>query len=151
MPSPAVPGPGEVDQALVDALGSPVLTRLLPFARSPSWHAARLSLQGRLAEFRARFRSPSALWGALHGGVPPPGATWASLCRPGTWDRLLALLRSPAPAPLLSRVVSWNCRWLVDPDADDNRAKRALIRGWLDHGRIVVLQETHWSDLDERI
>ena len=151
MPPPLSPDPGCVDLTLVEALGSPPLSSLLPFARSPSWHAARLSLQERLAEFRARFRSPSALWGALHGGTPPPGATWASLCRPGTWHRLIALLRSPSPAPLLSRVVSWKCRWLVDPDADANRAKRALIRGWLEHGRIVVLQETHWSDLDEKV
>ena len=106
------PLPPPVDLVLADALGAPRLSDLLPFSRSPSWHAARLSLQARLSEFRARFRSPSALWGALHGGSPPPGATWASLCRPGSWNRLKALLSSPGRAPLLSRAVSWNCRWL---------------------------------------
>ena len=61
-----------VDEQLASALGSPRMSDLLPFSRSPTWLAARLSLQARLVEYRARFRSPSALWGALHGGAQGP-------------------------------------------------------------------------------
>ena len=46
-------------------------------------------------------------------------------------------------------IVSWNAKWLVDPHSAPNTNKRQLIRRWLDAGKIVLLQETHWTLADK--
>ena len=47
--------------------------------------------------------------------------------------------------------VSWNARWLVDPHSAVNTNKRQLRRRWLDVGKVVLLQETHWTTADKAI
>ena len=136
-----------MDVGLWDALGRPPPGGLLPAAKTPAWREARLALQDRLRHLRARFRSPRALWALLYGGSPPPGSTWRDLCAPGSWSRLGSALALPSPTRL-AKFVSWNCQWLVSPTTDAGRIKRATVRRWLDQGRIVALQETHWSLID---
>ena len=62
-------------------------------------------------------------------------------------DDLTRALSQP-PLDVAPSFVTWNVRWLVDPHALANVRKRLRIRRWLEAGRIVLLQETHWAELD---
>ena len=48
-------------------------------------------------------------------------------------------------------IASWNVRWAVSPHTPQAAAKREQLRRWLEAGRIVLLQETHWRPEDEAI
>ena len=131
------------------ALGQPTLRGLLPTARSPEWCAVRKSLTAalRTQDLQQRIRSPSSLWNLLHCGTPPPGSTWEALIGHHSLDHLCQQLRANIEQAGI-RLACWNLHWLVPPHTDQAMGKRALIRHWLEAGRIVLLQETHWTDVD---
>eukprot|EP00974_Lingulodinium_polyedra_P100546 9740334-Lingulodinium_polyedra.AAC.1 len=47
--------------------------------------------------------------------------------------------------------VSWNAKWLVDPQATCTRNKKPEIEAALDSGKPVLLQETHWTPHSEAL
>ena len=130
------------------ALGRPALRGPLPPSRGPEWRLARERLAEALRTHGVtqRIRSPGALWSLLRSTVPPAAATWAALLGQNTLHDLIRSI--PASHRPEARLVSWNLRWLVSPRADQAAAKRALVRRWLETGRVVLLQETHWSEAD---
>ena len=143
---------GEDSRALWEALGRPVEGLPLPTAHSPAWRTARNSLRTALAAAGApsRVRSPRAL-GLLLRGIPPgPGETWGSLLTGCGWSELCRALRTGNSAAGL-RLASWNLRWMVSPHTAQNAAKRNAIRQWIEAGRTVLLQETHWSPEDQAV
>ena len=143
---------GEDSRALWEALGRPVEGLPLPTAHSPAWRTARNSLRTALAAAGApsRVRSPRAL-GLLLRGIPPgPGETWGSHLTGCGWSELCRALRTGNSAAGL-RLASWNLRWMVSPHTAQNAAKRNAIRQWLEAGRTVLLQETHWSPEDQAV
>ena len=139
-------------ETLHEALGCPPLGALLPVAGSPAWSAARCCLQAVLCRrgVSRRIRSPGVLWRLLWGGELPRGATWGSLTGGKVLDDLLATLRGADSAESW-RVAAWNLRWAVSPHTQQAAAKRELVRRWLEAGRAVLLQETHWSREDEAV
>ena len=94
-----------------------------------------------------RVRSPAALWSLLRQGLPLVGTKWRRLLFRHNWADLLEALARRRTASG-TRLASWNVRWLVSPHTEQAAAKRAVIRRWLDVGRVVLLQETHWVDAD---
>ena len=136
-------------RALWEALGQPAWEAPLPTARSPAWRVCRQSLQAALegTGLRQRVRSPSSLGLLLRGRLPVPGDTWGSLLEGAGWGALCAALRTGAMARG-ARFVTWNLRWMVSPHTARNADKRSAVRQWLEAGRIVFLQETHWSEAD---
>ena len=115
----------------------------LPLVGSRGWHAARLTLYAALLELggKGAWRSPGALWGALKGGRPPAGATWADLVVGHSLAEVLAAEKRKRGTTV--RVATWNVRWLRDPHTAAATAKRAVILRLLAEGCIVLLQETH--------
>ena len=77
----------------------------------------------------------------------PSGATWADLIAEHTPEDLLNALkeRSGTEGPGFA---PWYVRWLIDPHSVQNILKRQRIRRWLDAGKIILLQETHWETSD---
>ena len=135
--------------ALVRAVGRPRLEELLPSARASSWVRAAAGMRAALAarEVRGRVRSASALWRLLRGGSPPPGATWGWLLAGRGLGHLVEGLEAGAVGEEV-RLASWNARWLVSLDSTQVALKREAVRKWLDAGRVVLLQETHWNAVD---
>ena len=135
--------------ALQAALGYPPLGGYLPGARAPAWRHARILLQEhfRRLGLRTHIRSPAALWALLHPTNVPRGATWGQLITDCTLADLERTLRAPTIGQG-ARLASWNVRWMVSPHTAQNASKRATIRHWLDAGRLVLLQETHWDAAD---
>ncbi|CAK0788266.1 unnamed protein product, partial [Prorocentrum cordatum] len=121
-------------------------------ARTRAWAAVRDRLAVALAAagVSARVRSANALWLLLHRSRVPPGATWGRLCEGRGLSQLLAALREDRAGAGL-RLAAWNIRWLVDPHATNNSAKRRMVQGWLDAGRIVLLGETHWGAAEQAL
>jgi len=132
--------------SLWEALGRPPRGNPLPPSRAGTWRLARGAL--RLALRRLGIttvpRSASTLWNVIHGGSPPAGATWDALCR----DTLLNTLATKLSSPNLGgagNFANWNVRWIRDHHTEAAEAKRAIVFRLLRMGRIVLLQETHWS------
>ena len=121
-------------------------TDLLPFAKSRTWSAQCESLLewARLHECNDRIRSPASLWTILHQTPVPNGATWADLIAEHSPEDLVNALkgRNGAEGPGL---LPWNVRWLIDPRSVQNTLKRQRARRWLDAGKVILLQETHWE------
>ena len=134
---------------LWEALGQPTLTGLLPTARSPEWCSTRRTLAAALRKhgLQHKVRSAFTLWNLLHHTSPPRGATWSTLIANYTFNQLCQQLRARHVQAGV-RLASWNLRWLVSPHTDQAAGKRALVRRWLEAGRIVLLQETHWTAAD---
>ena len=87
------------------------------------------------------------LWSLLHRSSIRPGATWEHLVgRFSMGDLVAAISRGRHDAPFT--IVVWNVNWLKDLTSEQVRSKRNCIRRWLDQGRVVLLQETHWDDCD---
>ena len=124
-------------------------TDLLPPARSRVWSSQTESLRewARGHECDARIRSPSSLWTILHQTPVPHATTWSDFIAERTPANLLAALRerSASEGPGFA---SWNVRWLVDPHSVQNILKRQRVRRWIDAGKIILLQETHWETAD---
>ena len=138
-----------MEQALSEALGRPHGRGLLPTARSEAWGACRRSLESALAHLgiRVRVRSAARLWQLLRPGrLPGPGATWDQLCGQAFIRDVVTAFTHEDLAPGVWRLSSWNARWLLDPHSDAAAGKRAVIARLLAQGRVVALQETHWSD-----
>ena len=135
--------------ALWAALGDPRPGVLLPPARAPAWISARWSLAAALRSHALHwiFRSPSALWALLKGGTMPPGSTWRDLLRDAGLSVVLDAVRDRRSNRGWKFAI-WNTRWLISPHTDKAARKRAIIRRWLDSGRVVFLQETHWLPCD---
>ena len=142
----------EDSRALWEALGWPGEGLPLPTAHSPAWRAIRSNLRAALTSAGAppRVRSPRALGLLLRGTPPGPGETWGSLLAGGGWSELCRALRTGNSAAGL-RLASWNLRWMVSPHTAQNAAKRDAIRQWLEAGRTVLLQETHWTPEDQAV
>ena len=135
--------------ALHAALGGPPLDCLLPVAGSPAWASVRALIDRVFEEhcITRMVRSPSALWLLLRGRTLPRGATWGDLLDGRTLEHLLGAARADlAPAGLA--IASWNVRWAVSPHTPQAAAKREQLRRWLEAGRPVLLQETHWRQED---
>ena len=139
---------------LWEALDCPARRAGVPGARCREWARCRAALRTHLRRVGCtrEVRSPSALWLATGRRSPCPGAcpagtTWGDLCDGYTVGQVAAALAATGTggAP---RVCSWNARWLVDAQSDTNAAKRAFICGRLAEGKVVLLQETHWSAAD---
>ena len=77
----------------------------------------------------------------------PPGSTWRDLLRSEGFSALLGAVRDRRTNRGW-RFAVWNSRWLISPHTDKAAQKRAIIRKWLDAGRVVLLQETHWQRCD---
>ena len=137
---------------LWEALGFPRSASLLPSRRSPAWWEARTRLTRALAGagVHGTVRTLGALWGLLNGGAPPVGATWGGLIGQRSFDDLVRALRAGAGCRD-RRFVTWNLRWLVSTSTDEGPAKREVVRRWVDVGRIVAVQETHWNPGDEAV
>ena len=134
---------------LLEALGFPVLGKLVPLSRDPAWRVPRMGLFQALMQHDVphRFRSPSSLWALLHGGPMPAMCTWERLLEGQDFDSLLSAL-GDAGGCSSWRLSSWNLRWLVSSHTDKAARKRALLRRWLQSRRVVLLGETHWFDAD---
>ena len=135
--------------SLWEALLRPPEHGCVPLAGTREWRARSLALDGRLqAEgWNRRIRSPAALWALLHGGSIPAGSTWGRLVAGQTVDSLIqALGRERQCAPF--GIVSWNVNWLRSTDGGQSDSKRNCVRRWLDKGKAVLLQETHWNATD---
>ena len=143
LPCRVVPG------SLWAALGRPSLEGLLPSGGSSGWLSARASFDNALRDWGTGWRpgSPAALWQALNGFACPRGATWGDLIEGVQFRQVLVMARGR----LLGKgagVACWNARWMVDKSSDAVSRKREAVRGWLDRGRVVALQETHWGPED---
>ena len=119
---------------------------LLPSARDSTWTARRDALheRPRSLDVHSRIRSPAALWSLLKNTPIPRGATWALLFQGSSWQALMDAL-TPRGGHEFRGLISWNVRSMADQHTNVNQAKRNRIRRWLDAGRIVLLQETHWD------
>ena len=142
----------EAHVALHEALGSPPRDCLLPVAGTQAWTSIRASLDRVLDEHCVvrRIKSPGALWQVLHGSAVPRGATWGDLLDGATLEQLLAAARAGLAVTGLA-IASWNVRWAVSPHTPQAAAKREQLRRWLERGRPVLLQETHWRREDEAV
>jgi len=139
---------------LADTLGSPPAYRLLPAARSPEWaHVCKIIEHFCELDGVLNGRGPGWLWARLQGSAPPYNPTWGGLLRghessdPG---RIRAALRESLSLHEVT-VVSWNLRWLVNPDSDRAAGKKRVIEERLQQGHIVCIQETHWTDADAAV
>ena len=99
--------PVMADQAaLLRVLGWPCLQDPLPVNGSPCGLATRLAIQGevlRATGVRGWVRSPTVLWVALRGGVPPLGPLGAPLLMEWGFHNWCTLCRRP----LLGRDYVW--------------------------------------------
>ena len=130
------------------ALGSPPLCSLVPSKRSGSWQTACASLRAALLEADLpSIRCPGTLWSLLHDCPLPRGARWRDLCGHFVLDDLRRALAA-ARSSLLPSFLVWNVGYLRSTLAHKNQAKLATITKASAHGRIALLQETHWSDHD---
>ena len=138
--------------ALWEVLLDPPGADFLPSARSDSWRTRIDSLHSYLRSVgqTTRFRTPTSLWTLLRGTPLPTGATCSLLIGTSSLQDLIDATRRHQDSSGPS-FVSWNVRWMVDPHTTQNNAKRLRIRRWLDAGKIVMLQETHWSAADSAI
>jgi len=138
--------------ALRAALGEPAPVAPLPTARSPAWAAAAALLREALARHGApgRVRSPDALWRLLRGTERPRGATWGGLLAGRGLDDLVDAMAGRGTEGEV-RLASWNVRWLVAPHTARNAAKREVLRRLLEAGRVVLVQETHWTAADAAV
>jgi hypothetical protein len=132
------------EPSLLEALGSPDLERLPPFAGSPEWAGRRNCLRRLLqaAGCHAALRTPSSLWAAT-GSPGRPGRRRAQLAGISLAD-LVRRLRRPISAGRV-QIATWNARWLLSPHTGQGTRKRAFIQGLLLQGIVVALQETHWT------
>ena len=137
---------------LWEALGRPPLQGLVPPASTASWRSrsgSRASALGSAGCYK-KVRSPAGLWGLLHGTPVPDGLSWGTLVRDFSVIDLVRAIDATRKG-WTKGIVTWNARWLIDPDSQQNHDKRNRIRRWLDAGRIVLLQETHWSTSDSSV
>ena len=134
---------------LWEVLLYPQGTDLLPLAGSQEWTARAQALQAWLSAngMRRRIRSPWALWALLQRTPVPAGATWDALMHGTDAQALLAAL-APTAEVTVRGIVTWNVRWMVDQHSMTSRDKFVRVKGWLDTGNVVLLQETHWSEVD---
>ena len=135
--------------ALWAALGDPLPGALLPTGKSPAWVFARRSLSKALCTFGLSWtvRSPFALWAIIRGGSPPPGSVWRDLLQDTGLEALVCAIRSRR-SNMGWKFASWNPQWLRSPRSDKAAQKRVVVRRWLEAGRVVLLQETHWLPSD---
>ena len=140
------------------AFGSPRARAPIGGRRSHAWHAGLASLAKSLGRPRrlipAPFRSPASLFSMLHGRSPPSrGARQTHLSWGDLFDDFSlegALARVKATARVASGCppsVCWNGRWLKSIHHPSGVAKRNAIKSWLDGGKVVLLQETHWDTM----
>ncbi len=79
-----------------------------------------------------------------------PRATWGLLFAAFTVDDLSALLTAVQEHGL-PEWCSWKCRHLVDPATASALAKKRLIDQTILRGRVMLLQETHWTTADAKV
>ena len=138
---------------LWDALDRPPWDEVIPPVRSYRWARCKPLLRAALSAAGCPWtpRSPNALAHLLmraRGGRSGRGLpTWGEVCHSRTVAQLAAALhaRRRDMGAAGYRVASWNVRWLVDPAAAADVAKRETVRTAALEGRIVLLQETHWD------
>ena len=133
--------------SLWEALGQPTPGARVPGAQFPAWRSATSHLQAALREHGCtrKVRSWRTLWRAVHLSAPPRFCTWAQLCDGKNLEQLVGALRRGDEDGGKLSLVNWNIRWLVDPLATITLRKKAVVTRWLEKGKVVMLQETHWN------
>ena len=132
--------------SLWEACGSPAADSYLPSSRDRRWLLARRVLRLAIAKYTnhtPNIRSWQALWSVAQGTTPPRSCTWERLCSNVTLANLVAKIKDWKKAD--QTPCSWNVRWLVDPNTHIATVKRAIILKALMAGKVVCLQETHWT------
>ena len=132
------------ERTLLEALGSPSLESLPPFATAAEWTMRRNILRTLLLPLgcRAPLRTPAALWAAAV-VVARHGRSWSQLAGLPLSGLAARMRRATATGPL--QLATWNARWLTTPHTEQGTRKRAFINEMLMQGAIVALQETHWK------
>ena len=137
---------------LVNVLHFPLLNAHIPGAKSPSWRAVEFAIQRALKPYchSRPIRTWTALWRIARNSLPPRTARWVDLCDGIVLDDLIKnsfLVGSNKRSPF----TCWNPRWLKKSQSDKAKGKAFIIREHLYTGKVMLLQGTHWTQVDRDI
>ena len=137
---------------LLEALGNPSGGNRIPGRRSQGWVGANKTLHNLIRAGspnirKLNFRTWQTLWACVWDSAPPSRATWNQLAQGLTLQHVIDKLATTSQGTRPS-FTYWNARWLVDPQAEANTAKRGVIMHSVNQHRIVALTETHWGEVD---